>query len=49
LPDWVAGTKATLAEARHNCTAGGFTGASPTLAQYRIGLLDADVRCTSAH
>ena len=45
LPDWVAGTKATLAQARHNCTNGGFTGAAPTLAQYRVGALDADLRC----
>ena len=46
LPDWVAGTKATLREARQNCTSGGFTGAAPTLAQYRIGPLDADLRCS---
>jgi hypothetical protein len=46
LPDWVAGTEATLAEARQNCVNGGFTGAAPTLAQYRIGPLDADLRCT---
>jgi hypothetical protein len=46
LPDWVAGTKATLTQARQNCTSGGFTGAPPTLAQYRIGPLDADLRCT---
>jgi hypothetical protein len=45
LPDWVAGTRATLAQARQNCTNGGFTGAAPTLAQYRIGPLDADLRC----
>lgn len=45
LPDWVAGTKATLAQARQNCTDGGFTGVAPTLAQYRIGPLDADLRC----
>ena len=48
LPDWVAGTTATLAQARQNCTTGGFTGLAPTLAQYRIGPLDADLRCTSA-
>jgi hypothetical protein len=41
LPDWVAGTEATLRQARQNCTNGGFTGAVPTLAQYRIGPLDA--------
>jgi hypothetical protein len=45
LPDWVAGTKATVTQARQNCTNGGFTGVAPTLAQYRIGLLDADLRC----
>lgn len=49
LPDWVAGTKATLTQARQNCTSGGFTGAVPTLAQYRIGPLDADLRCTAPH
>jgi hypothetical protein len=47
LPDWVAGTKATLKQARRNCTNGGFTGLAPTLAQYRIGPLDADLRCTA--
>ena len=46
LPNWVAGTKATLTQARQNCRNGGFTGAAPTLAQYRIGLLDADLRCS---
>jgi hypothetical protein len=46
LPDWVAGTGTTLAQARQNCTSGGFTGAAPTLAQYRIGPVDADLRCT---
>jgi hypothetical protein len=45
LPDWVAGTRATLAQARENCKTGRFTGAAPTLAQYRIGPLDADLRC----
>jgi hypothetical protein len=49
LPDWVAGTEATLTQARQNCTSGGFTGVSPTLAQYRIGPLDADLRCTVTH
>lgn len=48
LSDWVAGTKATLGQARQNCTNGGFTGAAPTLAQYRIGALDADLRCNAA-
>lgn len=46
LPDWVAGTAATLAQARQNCIDGGFTGAPPTLAQYRIGSFDADLRCS---
>jgi hypothetical protein len=45
LLDWVAGTKAPLTEARRNCTSGGFTGAAPTLVQYRVGPLDADLRC----
>jgi hypothetical protein len=48
LPDWVAGTEATLPAAQQNCTSGGFTGVAPTLAQYRTGTLDADLRCTSA-
>jgi hypothetical protein len=47
LPGWVAGTRATLAQARQNCANGGFTGAAPTLAQYRIGSLDADLRCSA--
>jgi hypothetical protein len=42
----VAGTKATLTQARANCTSGGFTGVVPTLAQYRLGPLDADLRCS---
>ena len=46
LPDWVAGTRATLTQARQNCTNGGFTGVPPTLAQYRIGRQDADLRCS---
>ena len=45
LSDWVAGTKATFTQARRNCTNGGFTGVAPALAQYRIGALDADLRC----
>jgi hypothetical protein len=49
LPDWVAGTEATLAQARQNCAGGGFTGIAPTLAQYRTGSLDADLRCTATH
>jgi hypothetical protein len=47
LPDWVAGTRATLTQARQSCTSGGFTGAAPILAQYRSGSLDADLRCSS--
>jgi hypothetical protein len=46
LPDWVAGAEATLTQAQQNCTSGGFTGVAPTLAQYRIGPFDADLRCT---
>ena len=49
LPDWVAGTKATLAQARQNCADGGFTGVKPSLAQYKIGSLDADLRCATTH
>lgn len=45
LPDWVAGGDTTLAQARQTCAAGGFTGVAPTLAQYRIGPFDADLRC----
>lgn len=48
LPDWVAGTEGTLAQARHNCASGGFTGVAPTLAQYRLGSFDADLRCPGA-
>jgi len=47
LPDWVAGTEATPTQARQDCTSGGFTGVAPTLAQYRIGSLDADLRCAT--
>ena len=47
LPAWVAGTQATLAQARQSCAGGGFTGVAPKLAQYRIGRLDADLRCTT--
>jgi hypothetical protein len=46
LPDWVAGTAATLKQARQNCASGSFTSVAPTLAQYRIGSFDADLRCT---
>jgi hypothetical protein len=46
LPDWVAGAESTtLSQARQNCASGGFTGVVPTLAQYRIGAFDADLRC----
>jgi len=47
LPGWVAGTEATLTQARQNCESGGFTGVAPTLAQYRVGPLDADLRCAA--
>ena len=49
LSDWVAGTKSTLEQARRSCGTGGFTGAAPTLAQYRIGPFDADLRCGVTH
>ncbi len=49
LSDWVAGTEATLTQARQNCTNGGFTGVAPTLAQYRSGQFDASLRCTATH
>lgn len=45
LPDWVAGTAATLPQAEQNCQTGGFTGVAPVLAQYRRGPFDADLRC----
>ena len=48
LADWVAGAEATLAQARQSCASGGFTGAAPTLAQYRVGRLDADLRCVGS-
>lgn len=48
LPAWVAGAEtATLTQARQNCAGGGFTGVAPTLAQYRSGAFDADLRCTA--
>jgi len=43
-PDWVAGARSPSG-AQGNCTSGGFTGASPTLAQYFSGGFDADLRC----
>ncbi|HKU58761.1 MAG TPA: hypothetical protein VJP39_04075 [Gaiellaceae bacterium] len=49
LHDWVAGTEATLRQAQQNCIDGNFTGVAPTLAQYRTGPLDADLRCTTTH
>ena len=48
LPAWVAGTEATQARARRNCATGGFTGVAPTLAQYRAGAFDADLRCAGS-
>jgi hypothetical protein len=45
LPDWVAGG-GTLSQAQNNCSSGGFTGATPTLAQYASGGFDADYRCS---
>jgi hypothetical protein len=49
LSDWVAGTEATLPQARQNCASDSFTGVAPTLAQYQIGGFDADLRCTETH
>jgi hypothetical protein len=43
-PDWVAGT-GTRKGAQSRCLSGGFTGATPTLAQYSSGGYDADLRC----
>ena len=48
LPDWVAGVQATESQARENCANGGFTGATPTLAQYLSSKRDVDVRCGAA-
>jgi len=46
LPAWVAGAETTTAtQARQNCGGVAFTGRAPTLAQYRIGAFDADLRC----
>jgi hypothetical protein len=47
LPDWVAGTRVTLAQARQSCVNGGFTGVVPTLGQYRTGSFDANLRCAT--
>jgi hypothetical protein len=44
-PDWVGGT-GSRRQAKKACTSRGFTGARPTLAQYRSAGDDADVRCT---
>ena len=49
LPDWIAGTDATLAQARQNCLSASFTGIAPTLAQYQSGGFDADLRCSPQH
>ncbi len=48
LPAWVAGTGATLLQARQNCAADGFAGVAPTLAQYQLGRFDANLRCAGA-
>jgi hypothetical protein len=45
-PAWVAGPRASLKLAQSNCSTGGFTGASPTLAQYSSRGYDADLRCS---
>jgi hypothetical protein len=45
LPSWVAGTGMGLDQARSHCAAAGFTGGRPTLAQYEVGGIDADLRC----
>lgn len=47
LRDWVAGTEATLTQAGQACNGDGFTGVPPTLAQYRVGSFDADLRCNA--
>jgi hypothetical protein len=43
-PGWIGGT-GQLKQAQNNCSTGGFTGVSPTLAQYSSGGFDADLRC----
>jgi hypothetical protein len=48
LPEWIAGIGATQSQARQNCARGDFTGVAPTLAQYRIGRFDADLRCAGS-
>ncbi len=48
LPDWVAGPEASPTQARQSCVNGGFTGVPPELAQYRLGSLDGDLRCSTA-
>jgi hypothetical protein len=49
LPDWVAGAETdTVTQAGENCAGGGFTGLPPTLAQYRDGAFDADLRCAAS-
>ena len=48
LRNWMAGSETTTAaQARQNCADGGFTGPPPTLAQYRSGAFDADLRCAA--
>ncbi len=49
LADWEAGTAAAVTQARQNCAGAGFTGSAPTLAQYQLNGLDADLRCTGKH
>jgi hypothetical protein len=42
--DWIGGT-ASITQAKKACASRGFTGVRPTLAQYRSGNFDADLRC----
>jgi hypothetical protein len=44
LPAWVPGAR-TLKQAQTKCASTAFTGAKPTLAQYRKNGFDADLRC----
>ncbi len=43
-PNWIAGAR-SLTAAQRDCASTGFTGATPTLAQYPSGGFDADLRC----
>jgi hypothetical protein len=43
-PSWISSV-GTLADARTNCAAAGFTGVKPTVAQYSHGAFDGDLRC----